>query len=118
MKAYRDFRIWQKSVDLVQYTYVITAAMPKSEKFGLISQIRRCSVSIPSNIAEGYGRRSKKEFARFLHISMGSLYEYQTQIEIAYKLNYTSETSFIALFEKSREIERMISALINKLKQV
>ena len=88
MKTFRDLLIWQKAMNLVTETYKLTNSFPKEEQFGLIPQIRRCSVSIPSNIAEGYGRGTNKEYLRFLSIAIGSLFEFQTQLEIAYNLQY------------------------------
>jgi four helix bundle protein len=87
MKTYRDLMVWQKAMQLVTDTYQITRNFPKEELYGLTSQIRRCSISIPSNMAEGYGRNSTEDYLRFLKISRGSLYELQTQIEIAYNLH-------------------------------
>lgn len=84
--------------------------------FGLTSQIRRSSVSIPSNIAEGAGRESTKDFLRFLYISLGSIFEMQTQLEIAKNITYIKEEEFNNLYEDSREIERMLASLIRKLK--
>ena len=95
-----------------------TKKFPKEEIFGLTSQIRRCSVSIPSNIAEGYGRQSNKEFARFLNIAVSSLFEYQTQIEIAKNINYINEEEFNQLYEKSRELEAMIISFTKKVNSV
>ena len=83
MSTFRNLLIWQKSMTLTTQIYQLTSTFPKEEIYGLTSQIRRCSVSIPSNIAEGYGRESDKEFLRFLNISIGSLFEMQTQLEIA-----------------------------------
>jgi four helix bundle protein len=83
MKSHNDLKVYQVSMDLVVEVYKLTADFPDSEKFGLTSQIRRCSVSIPSNIAEGAARESKKEFKRFLFISLGSATELATQIEIS-----------------------------------
>lgn len=82
----------------------------------MISQMRRCAVSIPSNMAEGYGRRSTNDYVRFLQIAIGSLYEIQTQIEISLNLGYLSENQFEEAYESSREIERMLSSLITKIK--
>jgi four helix bundle protein len=115
MKTFRDLIIWQKSMILVTNTYQITKNFPKEEIYGLTSQIRRCSISIPSNIAEGYGRKSNKEFARFLNISISSLFEYQTQIEIAKNINYLSEEEFNQLFENTRELEAMMASFIRKI---
>ena len=116
MKTFRDLLIWQNSIELVTKIYQETKQFPEDEKYGLVTQLRRSAVSIPSNIAEGYGRNSKREFSRYLHIAMGSLFEVQTQIEIAQNLKYLKEETFLALFESSREIERMMSSFINTLK--
>ncbi|MBU2504267.1 MAG: four helix bundle protein [Candidatus Omnitrophica bacterium] len=115
MKTYRDLLVWQKSMNLVTAVYQITKILPKDEKYGLISQIRRCAVSIPSNIAEGYGRKSKDDYLRFLQIAISSLYELQTQIEITFNLKYLSQDKFKEIHELSREIERMLSSLCRKI---
>lgn len=117
VRTYRDLVVWQKSMQLVTQIYLITKHLPKEEVYGLVSQIRRCCISIPSNIAEGYGRNSKNDYIRFLQIASGSLYELQTQLEICLNLNYLSKKSFEEIFEQSREIERMLSSLIRKLNQ-
>ena len=116
MKTYRDLQVWQKSMALVTEVYKITKGFPKDETYGLTSQMRRCAVSIPSNMAEGYGRNSTNEYIHFLRISMGSLYELQTQIEISMNLRYLNNDEFNSLYETSREIERMLSSLIRKLR--
>jgi four helix bundle protein len=115
VKTHRDLQIWQKSMDLVTNVYKEVENFPDYEKFGLTSQIRRSSVSIPANIAEGFGRRSKKEFRRFLNISMGSLFEIQTELEVSYNLKYLDKDTFEQLYEDTREIERMISSFISTL---
>ncbi|MFD2531998.1 four helix bundle protein [Gracilimonas halophila] len=115
VKTHRDLQIWQKSMDLVTKVYKEVENFPDYEKFGLTSQIRRSSVSIPANIAEGFGRRSKKEFRRFLNISMGSLFEIQTELEVSYNLEYLDKDTFEQLYEDTREIERMISSFISTL---
>ena len=117
MKTFRDILIWQKSMALVTKCYLLTKLFPKDELFSLTSQIKRCSISIPSNIAEGYGRGSDKEYYRFLNISMGSLFEFQTQIEIAFNLGYITNEEFTSVYDDSREIERMLSAFMSKIKQ-
>ncbi len=91
MGDYRKLLIWQKSMLITTNIYNSTKQFPKEEIFGLTSQIRRCAVSIPSNIAEGYGRDSNKEYLRFLNISIGSLFEMQTQLEIAKNIKYLNE---------------------------
>ncbi|MBF6639905.1 four helix bundle protein [Flavobacterium sp. J49] len=115
MKTFRDLLIWQKAMALVTKCYSTSSNFPKEEQFGLTSQIRRCSISIPSNISEGYGRGTNKDYRRFLNISLGSLFEFQTQVEIAYNLEYLTEEKFNQLYEDSRELERMLTAFINKV---
>lgn len=117
MSTFRNLLIWQKSMTLTTQIYQLTSTFPKEEIYGLTSQIRRCSVSIPSNIAEGYGRESDKEFLRFLNISIGSLFEMQTQLEIAKNIAYINEDLFNNLYENSREVERMIVSFIKKIKE-
>lgn len=116
MSHFRKILVWQKSIFLVTKIYKATSNFPKEEMFGLTSQIRRSSVSIPSNIAEGAGRESTKDFLRFLYISMGSIFEMQTQLEIAKNITYIKEEEFNNLYEDSREIERMLVSFIKKLK--
>lgn len=116
MKTFRDLIIWQKAMTLVTNCYKSTNSFPKEEQFGLTSQLKRCSISIPSNIAEGFGRGTNKEYYRFLNIAMGSLFEFQTQIEIAYNLEYISQADFNSIYEDSREVERMLSSFMNKIK--
>jgi len=115
IKTYKDLIVWQKSVQFVSLVYKDTSEFPKEEVYGITSQIRRAAISIPSNIAEGYGRFSKKEYKRFIVISMGSLYELQTQLEIAVNLEYLTRNNHIKLYDKSRELEIMLRVLIKKL---
>jgi four helix bundle protein len=88
INSYRDLIVWQKSMNLVTEIYTFTQRFPAVEVYGLTNQMRRCAISIPSNIAEGYGRNSTGDYKRFLQIAVGYLFELQTQIEIAIKLNY------------------------------
>lgn len=117
MKTFRDLLIWQKAMELVTNCYAISADFPKDEQFGLTSQIRRCSISIPSNISEGFGRGTNKDYLRFLNFSLGSLFEFQTQIEIAFNLKYISLEKFDKLYEDSRELERMLSSFMRQVKK-
>ncbi|MDL2142999.1 MULTISPECIES: four helix bundle protein [Flavobacterium] len=117
MSNFRNLLIWQKSMALTTKIYFSTKHFPKEEIFGLTSQIRRCSISIPSNIAEGFGRESDKDLLRFLGISIGSLFEMQTQLEIAKNISYLKEDDFNNLYEDSREVERMLVSFIKKIKQ-
>ena len=116
MSNFRNLLIWQKSKVLVTKIYTITNNFPKEEVFGLTSQIKRSAISIPSNIAEGLGRESSNEFLRFLKISIGSLFELQTQLEIAKNIIYLDEETFNNLYEDTRELERMIVSFTNKIK--
>lgn len=104
-------------MNFVTEVYKISKQFPKEETFGLTSQIRRSSVSISSNIAEGFGRQGLGDYIRFLNIAMASLFELQTQLEISFNLEYISKERFDKLYELSREIERMLSSLIRKLKE-
>ena len=115
IKTYRDLLVWQKSMALVTEVYVSLKSLPKDETYGLSSQIKRSAVSVPSNIAEGYGRGSKKDYTRYLRTARGSLYELQTQLEICADLNFLAENVMAGLIERSREIERMLSSLITKV---
>jgi len=117
IRTFRDLLVWQKAMSLVTEIYGVSRAFPKEEVYGLTAQIRRAAISIPSNLAEGYARRSRVEYGRFVQIACGSLYELQTQLEIATNLGYLTRLGFEALFEKSREIERMLSSLHQKLAQ-
>ncbi|MCX6174076.1 MAG: four helix bundle protein [Ignavibacteriales bacterium] len=116
MKTYKELIVWQKAINLVSIIYNNTKNFPKEEIYGLTNQIRRAAVSIPSNIAEGFGRNSKNDFKRFLRISIGSLFEVQTQLEISKNLQFLSELNYQIIFDATREIEAMLASLIRKLK--
>ena len=115
VNSYRDLLVWQKAMILVTEVYTLTQNFPSSELYALTSQIRKCAVSIPSNIAEGYGRNSTADYKRFLQISVGSLFELQTQIEIAFNLEYISKDIFDVFFEKTKELDRMLLSLVKKI---
>ncbi|MCX2837428.1 four helix bundle protein [Salinimicrobium sp. MT39] len=115
MKSHQDLTVYQESIDLVVITYQITKNFPPEEKFGITSQIRRSAVSIPSNIAEGAARQSKKDFSRFLYISLGSLAELETQLEISVRLEYLKKDNL--LNEELIYIRRMLLKLIKNLKE-
>jgi four helix bundle protein len=116
MNNFRKLNIWKNSVELATEVYEITIQFPKSELYGLTSQIRRSVISVSSNIAEGAGRQSQKEFIQFLNIAKGSCYELETQLLISKNLKYTSEESYLALESELIKIEKMIYALIKKVK--
>lgn len=115
IKSFRDLIVWQKAMELVKYIYTTTSRFPSSEKYGLTDQVRRSAVSIPSNIAEGYGRSYTNDYTRFLQIARGSLFEMETQIEIAFSLNYLSDQEYSTVINSSTEIEKILNSLIKKL---
>ncbi len=116
MRPHEQLDVWKKAVDLTVEIYRITESWPKEEKFGLTSQVRRASVSIAANIAEGAARRSDREFLNFLSISQGSASEVETELLIAFRLGYNSEEKFLGLMTRLDEIGRMITGLSNHLK--
>jgi len=113
VKSHKDLTVWQKAVELVSDIYTESSSWPKEEIYGLISQIRRAAVSVPSNIAEGAARGSNKDFIRFLNISLGSLAEVDTQIEIAKRLKFLENTDRIDA--RITEIRRMLIGLKKSL---
>jgi len=116
MNNFRKLKIWKRSINLATDVYEITKQFPRSELYGITSQVRRSVVSISSNIAEGAGRQSQKEFIQFLNIAKGSCYELETQLLISKNLKYISEESYLALESELIKIEKMIYALIKKVK--
>ena len=112
---FRDLRVWQAGMDLVEQVYRLTQDFPQAEIYGLTSQLRRCAVSIPSNIAEGHTRESNKEYLYHLSIAQGSLAELQTQLEIACRLGYASDEQAALAFEHALSLTRQLYALRNAL---
>lgn len=115
MKTHKDLDIWKESIELVKMIYEITAKFPKEEIYGLTTQIRRCAISVPSNIAEGAARNSKKEFIQFLYIALGSLSELDTQLIISKSLGYLNK-EYENLFEIIEKIKSKILGLIRYLR--
>jgi four helix bundle protein len=115
VKDYRDLIVWQKAMDLVETVYRITAAFPKEEVYGLTSQLRRAAVSVPSNIAEGNGRNTTRDYVHFLGMAYGSVKEMETQVLIAERLRYVSAHHSDELVKMTGEIARLISGLMNSL---
>ncbi|WP_245584792.1 four helix bundle protein [Pedobacter glucosidilyticus] len=115
MHNFRQLNIWKDAITIVKDVYILTAKFPVDERFGLISQIDRCSISVPSNIAEGSARGTNKDFAHFLKMSLGSLYELETQLLLAADLNMISESDEI--FEKIIILQKMIVNFIKTLKE-
>ena len=111
-KNFRDLIVWQKAMLLVNKVYIASGHFPDSEKYALISQLRKSAVSIPSNIAESHGRTSAKDHIRYLHCAIGSLYELQTQLEISLIQDYLKKDMFDNLYEDCRDIERMLNTMI------
>ncbi|MBC8047041.1 MAG: four helix bundle protein [Fimbriimonadaceae bacterium] len=116
MHNYRTLKVWNESIELTTKIYAFTKLFPKEELYGLTSQIRRCSVSIPSNIAEGAGRNSDKEFHHFLGIAMDSSFELETQLIISMKLSYLSEKDFNEIHGLLGINQKMLNALKQSLK--
>ena len=114
-RNYRDLVVWQKAMDLVEIVYAVTANFPSDERFGLTSQVRRAAVSIPSNIAEGEGRRSRNEFGHFLSVAYGSLREVETQLLIAVRLGYAIAEYCQPAFDLADEVGRMLNGLSRSL---
>jgi len=115
VRDYRDLLVWQKGVAFVKDIYLATKRFPSDERFGLTDQMRRAAVSIPSNIAEGHARQHRKEFRQFLHITLGSLAELDTQLTVARDLEYISEEEIAGLGDKLTELRKMTCGLIAKL---
>ncbi len=115
IKSYKDLIVWQKAVDLAIKVYKITNNFPKEEIYGLTSQMRRASVSIASNIAEGRNRGTRKDFNQFLRISLGSCSELQTQIEISKRLNLIKDADHKEADSLIIEISKMLNVIISKL---
>jgi len=113
--SYKDLHAWQKAIELVLQVYTTTRNFPKEELYGLVSQLRRAAVSVPSNIAEGKGRSSDKEFVLFLHHARGSLLELETQVLIARKLGYRRQDHGQELAARTEELARMLNGLINSI---
>jgi four helix bundle protein len=108
MHNFRNLKVWEYAFSLVTEVYLETKSFPKEEVFSLTTQIRRCAVSIPSNIAEGCGRGTNKQLSHFLDISQGSACELETQLLLAARLNYLSESKCKILIDKVQEVQRMI----------
>ncbi len=117
LKTYKDLKVWQKSYQLCLKIYTITRDFPKQETYGLTSQIRRAAISIPSNIAEGYGRKTTPDYIRYLYIAYGSNCELETQILLSGDLEYINSEKLKEIQEAMGEVERMLKALIKSLEK-
>lgn len=117
IRSYRDLLVWQKAMAWTEAAYRLTSRWPSDERFGLISRLRRSSVSVAANIAEGAGRRSTGEFLQFLGIARGSLAEAETLVLLSVRLGYSTDHDVSGLLEQADEISRMSAALIASLKK-
>jgi four helix bundle protein len=115
IRNFKDLKIWQRGVELVKLIYVITNSFPVDEKYGLVSQMRRSAVSVPSNIAEGFMRRHNKEYRQFLYIALGSLAELETQIIISADLHFLKNEQYNELLPVIDALNKMITGLIKCL---
>ncbi len=115
-KSYQDLTVWQKSMELTVQVYQITKKLPKEEMYSLTNQMRRASVSIPSNIAEGQARHSKKEFIQFLRIAQGSKAELETQFLLCLKIGYFIDSEIKGIMNLLQEIGKMLTTLIARLR--
>lgn len=115
INSYKELIVWQKSFELAKEIYSLTDKFPSREKFGIVLQIRRCAVSIPSNIAEGYARQSTKEYKNFISIAFGSGAELETQISLSKSLSLTEEVNFEKAEKLLNEVMRMLNVLLRKL---
>jgi len=118
IKSYKELIVWQKSIKLIKEIYLLTEGFPKTEIFGITSQMRRSAVSIPSNIAEGYGRKSHKEYLQFYAIAYGSSLELETQLIIVKELKFISEKEFIKTEALLNEIIKMLYVMVYKRKEI
>jgi four helix bundle protein len=117
IKSFRDLQVWQAGMHLCSSTYQLVRKLPKSEQFGLISQMQRASVSVPANIAEGYHRQSDRELCRFLLIAMGSLAELQTYMYLCIELEYVKAESLAAIFAEADETAKMLHGFLSKARE-
>ena len=116
--SYREIKVWQKAIELVADIYSCTRSFPREELYGLAGQLRRVAVSIASNIAEGKGRRTDREFLQFLHHARGSVFEVETQLTIASRLGYMPEAEVLRLGHSASEIARMLNGLIKAITSI
>lgn len=114
MHNFRELQVWKRSIQLVKEIYELTSDFPDIEKFGLISQLRRCAVSVPSNIAEGSGRKTDKDFSNFLSMSLGSQFELETQLIIGNEIGFISKAVLDKVINELNEIQKMTRTLISK----
>jgi four helix bundle protein len=117
LKSYRDVLVWHQAMDLVESVYQLTRAYPNDERFGLVSQSRRAAVSIPANMAEGYGRSHRREYRRHLSIARGSLAEFETHLLLGVRLLYVSRDALAEVWKLTQSVGKLLSRLIDSLKE-
>jgi len=115
VSSYRDLIVWQKAMDMTESLYRIVKKLPKEETYALSDQMRRAAISIPSNIAEGFGRNSKKEYLQFLYIANGSVSELETQLMLCVRINYLKESEIQSILTLLSEIGKIIMTITKKL---
>ena len=115
IESYKDLTAWQKAMALAEESYRLTAVFPAEERYGLTAQIRRCAVSIPSNLAEGHNRRSRQAFANHVSIALGSQAELETQIALAVRLEFTSVAAAAPAVDLAAEVGRLLHGLVRSL---
>ena len=116
VRHYTDLEVWRVGMDVADAVYNVSAGFPKSETFGLASQVRRAAVSVPSNIAEGWGRGRSKEYVQFLRYARGSLYEVETQLRIALRRGYMTDDQLLPILRRTDEVSRMLVGLMKSLR--
>ena len=118
LKSYKEMIVWQKAMQLVEEVFILTDDFPKSEIYGIISQMRRAAISIPSNIAEGYGRKSAKEYSQFYSIAYGSALELETQLIIAKRLKLADEKNFYKTENLLEEVLKMLNVMTSRMRRL
>jgi four helix bundle protein len=118
LQTYRDLKVWQKAMDLVEQIYTLTKTFPDEERFGLTSQMRRAAVSVPANIAEGYGRKHRGDYLHHLSMARGSLMELETHLMIAVRLRFCTDEHLRSPWETCQETGKMLNGLISSLNPV
>lgn len=116
LRTFKDLKVWQKSYELCRRVYAVTSGFPQEERFGLVAQLRRASVAVPSNIAEGYSRDTTKDYLRFLWMALGSLAEIETQLMLSLDLSLCRGEEVTQAIEDVHEDQRMLKALVKSLK--
>ena len=115
IQSYRDLKVWQQGMDLAEGCYLATRQFPRDELYGMISQIRRASASIPANVSEGYGRKSRNEYIQFLYIAQGSLKELETHLLLSQRVKLASKEVIIPLLTQCESVGRLLTGLIRAL---